>query len=65
MQAKIAVIVSLDGIESISLLPGEQGHEISESSQLCTYLDSEISEFDEAIRRKLEEMYIEGDESIQ
>jgi len=49
---KIALIVSSGGVESISVLPGQQQRIRAESYSFCSHLSDEIELFDDVIKRK-------------
>lgn len=49
---KIALIVSSGGVESISVLPGQQQGTRAGCYDLCSHLADEIEQFDISVKRK-------------
>jgi len=57
---RIALTITPDGVESVSILPGGGADGRTAGYCLCSFLGQEITDFDEAIRRKIGEMDAEG-----
>ena len=64
MNGRLAIIVSQDGIESVTII--SEGKEArSAGRSMCEFLENEISEFESAIKRKFNDFDRLGNTATQ
>jgi len=62
MKPKICIILTPDGIDSISVLSSGDHRMRKEGHRICSYIEDEITEFEKIVCNKLKEI---GDDTAQ